>query len=942
MELFQKLLDQKGVRVFGNEPYTHQTKACLEANIHQGKYYYPPETLDNLLKAYCNAVSVGNKLTFMEAPDYKAGYAPLRADFDFKADLNTGTKRQYTVQTLKAIVKFYQEEIRDIVDPDVFNEEMLTCIVLEKECPRVEQGYIKDGFHLHFPNFICDERVQDYYIRNKINTKMIASNIWANTKFITKPNAIIDTGIFKKPWLMYGSMNYKDQKSTPYIYNRRQPYGTDGPDPWSKVTEDKQYGHVFDHELNEIAMIDVFYNDMVGRGNSIKYYLPQFMSIRGHTEKTILNEEIEKQLVLLSASKKGTKRKQFVNKVRGDEDIYQDYKTILDGHIMEMLSEDRAHDHDQWMDVGWTLFNIMNGKEEGLHLWIDFSQKSSKYRNGECEELWNSMEMRNKTIGSLLAMARADNPQMYKQWKDTNINNFLYKSVLPGKSNEYDVAKVVECMSGDRFKCVDGKHDIWYEFRDHRWHQLDDNISIKKMLVEDVIQKYFEFSANLGLEARDLNGMGEAEKAAKKMIEQGRAIVIIERLKSCGFHDKVIRMCKIYMYDGLFMKRMNENRMIFCCENGVLDLELGLFRDGRPDDYCTFSCGQYYQEYHAQDDDVLFLEDFLLKTYPNKNIRDYNIDALTACLQGGNVNKRIYMGTGGGDNAKTCTFGFIEGTFGDYYGKFPRELFIRGKGNSSGSARPELAGVRGKRIMSTQELTHKEEFDIGILKELSGNDSFWSRGLYEKGSTIKPMFTIWLQMNKPPKLPGDDATWSRIRIIPYEAKFVKPQDLEEFPVPDTLEKQLKMKRFYADPNFGENSKFLSTVLLWKLFHNFKEYKKNGLREPKEVMLATNDYKAENDIYEGFINDRLERVEDEEDAKKEFIRATELFNQFKSWFRENYPTHARTPIGNTEIKNELVKRLGETKKDTSIYGFNKMNRLLGYKLQKVDEDEKQFL
>ena len=54
-------------------------------------------------------------------------------------------------------------------------------------------------------------------------------------------------------------------------------------------------------------------------------------------------------------------------------------------------------------------------------------------------------------------------------------------------------------------------------------------------------------------------------------------------------------------------------------------------------------------------------------------------------------------------------FELLSQVFGDLFGNFPRELFIIGNMVSSGGPRADLAQTRGKRIMSTNELTPTEK-----------------------------------------------------------------------------------------------------------------------------------------------------------------------------------------------------------------------------------------
>ena len=52
----------------------------------------------------------------------------------------------------------------------------------------------------------------------------------------------------------------------------------------------------------------------------------------------------------------------------------------------------------------------------------------------------------------------------------------------------------------------------------------------------------------------------------------------------------------------------------------------------------------------------------------------------------------------------------------------------------------------------------------------------------KKVKRVTPMFKLAMICNKPPKVPHDDqATWNRIRVIPFEATFSHnaPESYEE-------------------------------------------------------------------------------------------------------------------------------------------------------------------
>src|SRR5437868_9050259 len=246
-----------------NDPYTHCVKLGPKGGVSQGKYFVTDTkngyTKEEALSAVCNCVSKGFIHTIMEMPEK---YGPLRIDIDLETTLDVGCERQYTEDTVKSIVGFYQDEIRDAISEDEFESKMLYAIVLEKEKPRVEEGkIIKDGFHIHFPYFICTDVVQDLYFRERVTKRMIEDDVWAGMRYSNKVEKFIDS-VAKKPWMMYGGCNWKDIHSTAYMYNRKQ---SRKPDPWSKLkTFDKsrQWGHAYDGDLHEIDMLELFEDEM--------------------------------------------------------------------------------------------------------------------------------------------------------------------------------------------------------------------------------------------------------------------------------------------------------------------------------------------------------------------------------------------------------------------------------------------------------------------------------------------------------------------------------------------------------------------------------------------------------------------------------------------------------------------------------------------------------
>jgi P4 family phage/plasmid primase-like protien len=849
-------------RVKPKEPCTHGSM-----NSPMGSYYiHTTKDLASFWTRYQNAHARSQHLSITEKPEL---YTPLRVDFDFKYK-SDNLERIYTKSEIKRIISYFQEVILDIVDPEVITMEPRTlwCIVLEKKKPRAteDEEVKKDGFHLHFPFFICEDWVFQYS-RKVVAEKLKKDKMWEGKNLLKSVTETIDRGIARKTWLIHGST--KQKGTEPYIAT----YGVDS-------------------SCNEVSFANIFSDEMVDRKNRVSYYLPSFLSIRGYQEPTSLNanSESRRRSIIPKPVVKA------ITKKRSAKEVAEDMKVIIDGDIMEMLSEERADNYTDWLDVGWTLFNVGQGSDEALRMWINFSKKSDKFMDGQCESEWGKMEMRNKSLGSLLAMAKRDNPNLFENWRKTNVRYHLFKCLVEPNPSEYDVSVVVAKKYEGIFLCADAKKDIWYEFRDHRWHEMDDAISLRKLFATEIVQLFQE----LKLEFVQKQKPDEDEIEYRKYKEQQqRCEKIIEKLKTVKFHNNLMKMCKLHMYDAKFYKKMDQDKKLMGCENGVIDLYFNIFREGRPDDYITMSNGLNYPTRTPDRDDLKFMNTYFRQLYPNPNIRQFALDTFAQCIEGGNLNKQFVIFTNDGDGGKSELIILLEKMMGDYMGKFPRELFVTKAMGGSGP-KDELHRTTGKRIMTVDEIAANEEINVGVLKLLTGKDSYYARTLHSKGEEIRPQFTLFVQCNTLPKIPGNDqATWNRVRVVNHESHFNKKAPVDE-------EEQWRLKHFPADQDVINRVHSLADVLLWMMFERYKEFDHRKISIPKEVTAATEEYRSENDIYKLFVNEFVEITKDPKDK----INTTVMFTKFTEWFKDEFSGYGKEKFAKNVVQKNFEPYFGK--------------------------------
>ncbi len=892
-------------RVKKGEPFTHTSKAVAaesttaispatdvasvtSTNVSwpAGIYYIGAEDTRQFWTLYCNLItnSIFPTLTERPSPVGKP-IGPLRVDFDLISLPSSGECRQYNAFMIHRIIRMYQDEVRKIIDNETFEDKMLMCILLEKPKARKETDsehgiIIKDGFHLHFPHFICSAWTQDQYLREIITKRMIDEKIWSDVDLVKGVGSIIDTQIAGKMWMLYGSMNYKSKKSRPYLATKA--YNSDG---------------------ESISLGVVFEEEMEGRKSVVQYYLPEFLSIRGYDEPTKLSTQFS---VRMPKPKQPT-----IIRTRSEAEVMEDIRRIKDGELLSLLSDDRVSDYSKWMDIGWTLFNIGQGCDEALQMWVDVSRRSPKFLEGECEDQWSKMEMRGKTMASLIKIVQEDNPEDYRKWQISEIDHCIEESLREKKPTECDVAAVAFQMYDGRFICTKSKHDVWYEFVNHRWRKIDDAHSIKKLLSEGVRDEYERYAAKLMDWRRGTQDEGEISKMEEKI---KRCFKISHDLKTVAFHRKIIDAMKLRMYDDQFIDKLDKNPLLLGCENGIIDLHLNQFRPGRPDDYVSLTTGHVWIEYNPNDYQVIKLRDFFARIFTDKKLLAYFYDFFASCLEGGNIHKTILVCIGDKNNGKSRTFALLECAFGKYCVKVFPESIVAGRGQAGGT-RADIISYGSARLGLTDELTHKDNVNLGAFKQMTGQDSIPARDLFKGADDIKKVkmgMVVCIQCNTLFKVPQDNALWDRLRILDFQTTFVKPKDLDKTPVPDDPEEQFRQKLFVADETINDNwITEMAGVLLWILVKHFPVYKSKGIKEPEQVRLSTESHRSQSDIFQQFVTDHLQRQSKDEKLPGSTANVAEAFRLFKGWYRDNYPSSAKTdPVNAYDFQKEISRRVGK--------------------------------
>lgn len=848
-----------------------------------GNFNITRKDQEEFWKLYCDLLQNGVHLSLAERPD---NVCPLLNDTDIKVQYipedHNLEEKVYEENHIKNVVKIYQKNLKTKFKN--YKPKHGICFVLEKDTPTLndEKNLINHGFHLHFIYSFLKKCDIEEVILKAVKSEVEDIELFADIGVAESGNCI--DNITSKYWLMYGSK----KKNTNKYYKI------------SKIYDDNLKEMTLEEALSEFKLYDTNGDIIPINKDNHQYYLPRIMSISSEN----------KEILLLKDEYQGIGKRELkaINTIKKNIDnvpVQQMLKNARD--LMKLISPTRADNYNEWMEIGWILHYVSEGSSEGFDLWNDFSSKTSKannYSETECLYQWNKMKDEHsnpKTIATLYHYAKSDNPEEYKKLQTVKHEALIQNAFL--NKGHYSLASWLYEHYKDEFVCASIDKNIWYQFKEHRWHLTSQGIELKKKISNHLRNEVMIFRQKTCMEMSKApieehydsddedNGKKSNNKSKKEKDIQDELKSInqlLGKLEENSFKNGIMKECQELFYKEDFLNKLDQNINLLHFTNGVLDLKELCFRPGKQNDYISLSTGYNFKENFTHDDiEVMEAIDHLEKTFPNKELREYFIEYCASLLKGGNFNKTFIVMTGSGDNGKSINIDIIYNILGDYAKPLPTSL-IFGKRTQSSSATPELACINGIRFAALQESNEKDTINNGILKELTGNDKISVRALFKEQTTFKPQLKLCLICNKLPKITADDpATWDRLRVLPYEASF--PKDASKVPKNPLEQKQKGI--FPRDPNMDEKIKNLKQTFMWLFYERFKHITINGkMEDPSRVTEATSKYRIRNDHYGCFIIERMVFIP-ENNRTKQYINFDTIYKVFQNWYIDTYPGSA---------------------------------------------------
>jgi P4 family phage/plasmid primase-like protien len=536
--------------------------------------------------------------------------------------------------------------------------------------------------------------------------------------------------------------------------------------------------------------------------------------------------------------------------------------------------------YNKWIRVGWALKNTH--PEKLLLTFIKFSSQHPTFSFSEVPDLcerWRgfSYSREGHKLASIMYWSKVDAYPKYMEVKRETIGFFI-EETLHG-ATEFDIANVLYHMFKDRFVCASIKHNVWYEWRNLRWLEIDSGNSLRLLISKQVHDKYTEITRQT-VDAMHQETSGE-EKWLTLQKRSNKLADICMLLKRTQSKNNIMREARELFYDKDFCEKLDTNPQLLCFNNCVVDFEMGTHRKGRPDDYISKCTNIDYiphadlskEEHRGTVDEV---KEFMKQLFPVDELEKYMWQHTASCLIGTNHNQTFNIYLGSGANGKTMLVELMSKALGSYKGTVPITLVTQ-KRNSIGGTSSEVVQLQGTRYAVMQEPSKGDRINEGIMKEITGGDPIQARALFKDTVTFVPQFKLVVCTNTLFDIASnDDGTWRRIRLCDFKSKFIeKPFENEkrfpksEYPYQYPVDKSLNAKFTTWAPVFMS--------MLVKIAQETK-----GMVVDCPMVLASSErYREGQDYLAEFASDKIEVCP----GKK--VKKTELMETFKQWYQVNY-------------------------------------------------------
>jgi putative DNA primase/helicase len=420
----------------------------------------------------------------------------------------------------------------------------------------------------------------------------------------------------------------------------------------------------------------------------------------------------------------------------------------------------------------------------------------------------------------------------------------------------------------------------WLVYADGVWR--GDTTCAAEGFAHEVARKIMAEAATIG----DLDRRKECAKWGVQSEQSGRTKGMLEQAKP-------MLAVQVNGYSNRNRPVLDARPHLLNLANGTLDLGTFQLLPHAHDNWLTMATGISYDPGAT----CPRWEKFMMEVFADdRELVAYIQRAIGYSLTADTSEQCFFLLWGTGKNGKSTFLRVIQRLLGDYAATADWSTFTTSQGWTA-NTRGDVMRLRGKRVVVANEGQDGARLDEGLIKQLTGGDTYVGRAIYQTDAEFVPVAKIWMATNHEPKIRGgDEAIWRRVRKIPFTVQFSGTVSRRE------LDAQLD-----AEP---------PGIFNWAL-EGLRQYRAEGMPQSRAVQAATAEYRESSDTIGRFLADCYAFDSDACETPGK-VEAQAIWTRWKQW-RESegeYWQPSRKEFGNRLA--EATRVIGITRSPNKKY------------------------
>ena len=350
----------------------------------------------------------------------------------------------------------------------------------------------------------------------------------------------------------------------------------------------------------------------------------------------------------------------------------------------------------------------------------------------------------------------------------------------------------------------------------------------KKMLLDSGVDKEAVMAGGKALEKAIDEG---SEKAFKEFVMASKYYAFVMKRRDMKYVTSALQAAKPMLLKNI--TDFDSQEFLINAPDATYDLQDGSSKDHAAEDLITKMTAV------SPSDDGMDLWKKALESFfcGDQELIDYVQQIVGLSAIGKVYVEALVIAYGEGSNGKSTFWNTIARVLGTYSGTISADALTVG---CKRNVKPEMAELKGKRLVIAAELEEGMRLNTSIVKQLCSTDEVTAEKKYKDPFKYVPTHTLVLYTNHLPRVgANDDGIWRRLIVIPFNAKITGTSD----------------RKNYADYLY-ENAG--GAVLSWIIDGATKAINnKYKLKTPKVVEDAINKYRENNDWFSAFVEECCE-------------------------------------------------------------------------------------